>query len=205
MGSTPATEPHHPHGDLHNPDVAHEAGDINIRAVLWFVGILIATALSIHLSMWGLFRVFARMEATADPEVSPLMVPAGQLPGEPRLQTTPWQDLRKFRESEDRHLHSYGWIDEKAGVAHVPIDKAKALLLQRGLAVRPTASDAAEGTHFAASGESSSGRSIPAGGADTSTPTPPAAQPPSPTPPGGSAPVPAKPPGGPGGNPEGAP
>lgn len=171
MGSTPGTDPH-PHGDLLNPDVEHEETDIDIRAILWFIAILVVTMLSIHLSMWGLFRAFAHMEAKSDPELTPLMIPAGQLPPEPRLQTTPWTDLTRFRHNEEQYLHSYGWIDEKAGVAHLPIDTAKALLLQRGLPVRPTAADAMEGTAVAASGESSGGRLIPAGGADKSSAQP---------------------------------
>jgi hypothetical protein len=197
MDSTPGTNASaHPHGDLTNPEVAHEQSDINIRAVLWFVAILLVTSLAIHLSMYGLFKVFAGFEARSDPEVSPLMAPAGQLPPEPRLQTSPWTDLKKFHEIEERHLHTYGWVDEKAGVAHLPIEKAKALLLQRGLPVSSNAADAMEGTHVAASGESSSGRLIPAGGADKSTAqpaaTPPQAAQPGPPP----APTPPKGPGG---------
>jgi hypothetical protein len=146
---------------------------------VWFVVLLVGTTLAIHLSMLGLFNVFAHMEAAADPDVTPLMRPAGEPPPEPRLQTTPWQDLTRFRANEDRHLHSYGWIDEKAGVAHVPIDKAKALLLQRGLPARASATDPTEGTNVAASGEASGARTIPAGGADKSTAQPAApAQPP---------------------------
>jgi hypothetical protein len=195
MGSTPGTDAAHPHGSLDNPEVAHEESDINVRAILWFIGILVVTTLSIHLSMWGLFTVFAHMEAKSDPELSPLMIPAGQLPPEPRLQTTPWTDLTRFRQNEERRLHSYGWVDEKAGVAHLPIDKAKALLLQRGLPVRPTAADAMEGTRVAASGESSGGRLIPAGGADKSS-----AQPAAPAQPAQPGPAPAAtPPKGPGG------
>jgi len=190
MGSTPGTNAAHPHGSLDNREVAHEESDINVRAVLWFVGILVATTLAIHLAMYGLFVGFARYEAKNDPVVSPLMAPAGQLPPEPRLQTTPWQDLERFRAEENLHLHSYGWVDKNAGVAHLPIDKAKALLLQRGLPAREASSDATEGTHVAASGESSGGRNIPAGAPVIAAPPP---QPPAPAP---SAPQPAKAPGG---------
>jgi hypothetical protein len=189
MGSTPGTNAAHPHGSLENPEVAHEESDINVRAILWFVAILVGTTLAIHLTMYGLFVGLARFDAKNDPAVSPLLAPAGQLPPEPRLQTTPWEDLKKFRAEEDVHLHSYGWVDKTAGVAHLPIDKAKALLLQRGLPARET-SDPTQGTHVAASGESSGGRNIPAGAPVMAAPAP---QPPAPAP---SAPEPAKAPGG---------
>jgi hypothetical protein len=196
MGSTPGTSDLHPHGDLENPEVAHEESDVNIRAILGFVAILVITAVVIHVAMWGLFKFFANMEAQNDPQLSPLMVPAGQRPPDPQLQTTPWTDLRQFREKEDQRLHSYGWVDEKSGIAHLPIDKAKALLLQKGLPVRPVAADPAEGTHAFADGEASSGRNIPAPAqpaapaqqpAANTTAAPAPAQPPAPKKPGGGA------------------
>ena len=39
-------------------------------------------------------------------------------------------DLKQVPRWRRRQLHSYGWVDEKAGVARVPIDKAKELLLR---------------------------------------------------------------------------
>lgn len=159
----------HPHGDLHNPDVAHESTDVSIRGVLWFVVILAATVIVVQLAMAGLMNVFEHYEAENDPFVSPQAVPAGTLPPEPRLQTTPWEDLKEFRAAEEMTLHTYGWVDQKNQVVHLPIDKAKALLVQRGIPVRTGApNDPTEGTHVATSGESNSARMIPAGQADMS-------------------------------------
>ena len=39
--------------------------------------------------------------------------------------------------NEDNELYSYGWVDEKAGTVHIPIDRAMELLVERGLPVRP--------------------------------------------------------------------
>jgi hypothetical protein len=178
----------HPHGDLHNPDVAHESTDISIRGVMWFVVILAATVIIVQLAMAGLMKAFEHYEAANDPFVSPQAVPAGTLPPEPRLQTTPWQDLKEFRAAEELSLHSYGWIDQKSDVVHLPIDKAKALLLQRGIPVRTGApNDPTEGTHVAAGGESNSARMIPAGQGDMST----AGAGPAAVPAGGQTPTPA--------------
>jgi hypothetical protein len=163
----------HPHGELHNPDTAHETTDISIRAIASFVILLAAVTLTIQALMYGVFKVFDKMERDADPIVSPLATPAGQAPADPRLQTTPWSDLRTLRAEEFSYLHSYGWIDQKAGVARIPIDKAKALLLQKGLPVRPGPVDPTEGTSVAATGESSGGRNLAAGGADKSGETEP--------------------------------
>ena len=160
----------HPHGELHNPDVAHEATDVSIRGVLWFVVILAGTVITVQLAMAGLMKVFNHYEAKNDPFVSPQAAPAGTLPPDPRLQTTPWEDLKQFRAEEDLVLHSYGWVDQQNGVVRLPIEKAKALLLQRGIPVRANApTDPTEGTYVASTGESNSARNIPAGQADTST------------------------------------
>jgi len=149
----------HAHGDLHNPDVAHEATDISIRGVLWFVVILAATVVVVQLAMAGLMKAFEHYEAAHDPFVSPQAIPAGTLPPEPRLQTTPWEDLKEFRAGEELALHSYGWVDQKSGIVRLPIDKAKAVLLQRGIPVRTGApNDPTEGTHVASSGESNRDR-----------------------------------------------
>src|SRR6476661_4607224 len=172
----------HPHGALENPDVSHEHSDINVRAIVWFVVTLTATVVAVQIAMDVMFRVLDKIEVNNDPYVSPLAAPAATVSDfpAPSLQTTPWTDLKELRAQEFSYLHSYGWIDEKAGVARLPIDKAKALLLQRGMAVRPEAGDASEGTHVATLGESNSGRTLPAGAPDTSSPPPPAAAAPPP-------------------------
>ena len=56
---------------------------------------------------------------------------------EPKLMTVEPMHLKDVRAAEQQELHGYGWVDEKAGVARIPIDEAKKLTLERGLAVRP--------------------------------------------------------------------
>ena len=174
-----------PHGNLDNPSTAHESSDINVRAIIGFTVVLTVIVLVIDLAMWGLFKVLHNYEVRNDPYVTPLAVPAGQPPPEPALQTTPWVDLKKFQTEQNAHLTGYGWVDEKTGVARIPIAKAKELLLKRGIPVRPELADPALGINRAATGESSGGRNL-----ATGTPVAPAAAPaPAPTTPA----TPAKP------------
>ena len=161
----------HPHGDLHNPDTAHEHSDINVRAIIWFVVVLTAIALAVNVAMWGMFRVLQHYERANDPYVTPLAQAGGQ-PPEPRLQTTPWTDLKQFRGEQRHYLDSYGWVDEKLGLGHVPIARAKELLLKRGIPVRPELADESAGTHLSSMGESNGGRTIPAGQPDKSAAAP---------------------------------
>lgn len=152
----------HPHGPLDNPDTTHESSDINVRAIIWFTVVLAAIVLVIDLAMYGLFVVLHKYEVNNDPYVTPLAAPMNQVPPEPLLQVTPWVDLKEFRAAQDAHMTSYGWVDEKTGVARIPIAKAKELLLQRGIPVRPELADPSLGTNRAATGDSSGGRSLPA-------------------------------------------
>jgi len=195
MGATEMSS-HHPHGDLDNPDTVHETSDINVRAIIAFGVVLTVIVLSVDVAMWGLFRVLDHYEVKNDPAVSPLFIPpagpAGGTQPPPGLQVTPWADFKQFKAGQAAHLHGYGWVDEHAGIARVPIGKAKELLLKQGLPVRPELADTLEGTHVAATGESNGGRTIPAGQPDKSTPVAPAAAPAPPIPP----PAPTKPGGG---------
>ena len=164
--------PHHvhPHDEMVNEDVHHEETDINVRAILWFVVILTGITVVIQAAMVGMFKGLDWYEARNQPYVTPLAREAAQASDfpEPRLQTTPWSDLRVFRTEQQNYLNSYGWVDEKLGVARMPIAKAKELLLQRGLPVRPELAAEMEGTNIAATGDSNGGRSLPAGTADKS-------------------------------------
>ena len=167
----------HLHGELHNVDTAHEEKDIDVRSIVTFLIVLTAITVGIQVAMYGMFKVLNVIETKADPAVSPVAIPADHPPPEPRLQTRPWADLKKLRAEEAAYLNGYGWVDKQAGVARIPIDKAKALLLQKGLPVAAAPADATAGTRIAATGESSGGRNLNAGGADKSAPSAPAAPP----------------------------
>ena len=54
-------------------------------------------------------------------------------PPEPRLQIAPSLDLKALRATEDAQLHGYGWVDRKAGVVHIPIERAMDLVAQEAV------------------------------------------------------------------------
>lgn len=151
---------HHDDGFEHNEDVAHEHTDVNVRTVL-IAALALAVVIGIvQVAMWALFNRFEQQATTSAPPLSPLALPADQQPPEPRLQVNEYAGLKTFREAEAKTLEAYGWIDEKAGVAHVPISEAKKLVAERGLPSRAAAVDPATGTHAQAYGEASGGRNL---------------------------------------------
>jgi hypothetical protein len=166
----------HRHGehDVHdNEEVAHEHSDINVRAVLMFCMGLVVVVAVVQVAMWGLFEVLERQAAQNDPIVSPLAIPEGQVPPEPRLLENEPAYLRQIKAGEAQILGDYGWVDQKTGAARIPIDDAKKKLLEQGLPVRADgpAGDLL-GTSLPARGEASSGRIITARPEQTIAPKP---------------------------------
>lgn len=162
-----------PHGGVHNEDVAHEHSDIDVRGILLFASSIVATGVVSAVLMWLLFGYFDKQATRNDPQLSPLAMPASQMPKtttetpffgnavRPQLLTNEPLVLDRQRKGEDKQLGHYGWIDEKTGVARMPIAEAKKLIIQRGLPVRAgDPIDPRLGTHAPATGESSSGRTI---------------------------------------------
>jgi hypothetical protein len=80
---------------------------------------------------------------------------------EPQLMTGEPKHLTEVRAREADQLQGYGWVNEAGGVARIPIDEAKKLMIERGMPVRPEpVSDERLGTRRPASGESSAGRNV---------------------------------------------
>jgi len=160
------------HRELDYTDVAHDTHDVNVRAIIGFlVGLFVVTGVVFAL-MYGLFSYFVRDAAQNDPATSPLSRPSvdmprssagnpffGQAPA-PQLLTHEPSVLATQRAIEQDVLGTYGWVDQKASIARMPIAEAKKLILQRGLPSRAEELDPSLGTRRAAFGESSSGRAI---------------------------------------------
>jgi len=122
---------------IDNPDVRHEASDVNIRAILGFGLGLIVVAVFIHVAVWLLFMFFEGRETRRVAAEFPLAVgQENRQPPEPRLQTHPREDLRDFRQQEDEFLGSYGWVNKASGEVRIPITDAMKLTVQRGLPAR---------------------------------------------------------------------
>jgi hypothetical protein len=123
-----------PGGDRTRLKAGHEASDVSIRPIVWFgIGLAMATAL-ISLAMWGLFRFFEAGQEKRGAPVPP-MVAANlrRTPSGPRLESDPLAPRRAVQSREDVALTTYGWVDQKAGVVRIPIERAMDLLVQRGL------------------------------------------------------------------------
>jgi hypothetical protein len=143
---------------LHNPGVAHEHDDVNVRGLIAFgAGLAIVTA-GVAVLMWLLFMGLEHLAQQRDPELSPLAIPAGQMPPEPRLLTNEPEELRRFREREAQALA--GGVDEQTGARRLSIDEAMRQVATEGLPARAEPVDPRRGTRAPSMGGPSGGRTV---------------------------------------------
>jgi hypothetical protein len=133
----------HPHATR----ATTEGDGVSYRGIAWFVAILAVTTITCQVLMWALFRHFESREAAESVQRAPMALPAetphidertGQLvpatpTPPPALLVTEPLGLQEFRQQEDQILTTYGWVDQNAGTVRIPIERAKALLLERGI------------------------------------------------------------------------
>ncbi|HXE89468.1 MAG TPA: hypothetical protein VNK82_00740 [Terriglobales bacterium] len=127
-----------------------ESTDISARPVFLFGVALLVAAVVISAVLWAQFQYLDRAAARRDPEEDPILAemrrkepprmgqpdPVEKFP-EPRLQSNAVIELDRIRFTEQRKLSTYGWVDPKAGVVWIPIERAIELTAERGLPVRP--------------------------------------------------------------------
>ncbi|HYN10283.1 MAG TPA: hypothetical protein VES67_23050 [Vicinamibacterales bacterium] len=142
------------HAQAHAQTPPTEGDGVSYSGIFWFVVILTGTTLVCQLLMWGMFVLLDAYRHPAGdraPLAAPMMHPRiedgriasdGQLPQPAMLVDEP-TTLDAFRKREDEILHGYGWVDEAAGTARIPVDRAKELLLEKGFPVRSAASSGA--------------------------------------------------------------
>ena len=109
--------PAHTH-DGHVPEPGYETRDVNISGLLRFAVGLIVALVVIQFAMLGFQRVFLAEQPR------PILEQA---------QSNIYQQLRNLHRDEEAALSSYGWVDRKAGVVRIPIDRAIDLVAEKGV------------------------------------------------------------------------
>jgi len=126
----------------HSASVAagHEERDVSARPVALAAIGLAAVCVAAFVLMHLLFNLLASLQSYQSAAPSPLAGAYGQKqPPAPRLQTSPLQDLLALRARDAALLDGYAWVDRDAGVVRIPIERAIAVLAERGLPARAAA------------------------------------------------------------------
>jgi len=114
----------------------YETRDFSLRGILVFGVVLVIVCVVSAVAMLWTFRYLDRRLVESEAAVSPVALPAGQLPPEPRLLTNEPANLKAYREAQDAQVAGYGWVDRQAGIVRIPVERAKELILERGLPTR---------------------------------------------------------------------
>lgn len=116
----------------------HERRDANAKWIFGIIVFLFVFGMTLHGILAGFLSALKHKPPPTDhwrPSIQ-----AGRWspppPAMPRLQVSPPLDLQQFRAREEEQLHTYGWVDRRAGVVRMPIERAMELVLQEGLRVR---------------------------------------------------------------------
>lgn len=127
---------------------SYEHQDLQVSGVLYFFLALVVVVILCIFGLRGFYAFLDHRERATQPAVNPLVTnvpedtrhvapryPQSAFP-DPKLEEDERGQLNSIRVNEEEELYSYGWVDEKAGTVHIPIERAMDLIVQRGLPVR---------------------------------------------------------------------
>lgn len=133
-----------------NGNGGYERKDIGVAGVVYFLIGLAVVAVIIHFVIAGLYNYLDKRFQAEQPPVSPLAnapKDTRHLPTSyadylkqnfpsPQLEIDERTQLNSILLQQEQTLASYGYIDEKAGIVRIPIERAMQIIAQRGLPVR---------------------------------------------------------------------
>lgn len=143
--------PQDPHPVKWSGHGAFERRDIGISGVLWFLFGLAVAGVIITFVVNGIYHYLEKRTEAEQAPVSPLVTNAPKdtrhLPTDyrdylkqnfpsPQLEIDERTQLNKIRLNEEETLSTYDYVDSKAGIVRIPIERAMDLIAERGLPVR---------------------------------------------------------------------
>jgi len=140
--------------DTKHSQIPVEGDGVSYRGIFWFVVILTLVTVTCQVLIWVLLRAMQHQTPDVATQAAPLadtvtdrkghegrvypdMVAIGNThTPAPKLLVLEPQNLDTFRAHENEMLTTYGIADKDTGAYRIPIDKAKDLVIARGLPVR---------------------------------------------------------------------
>jgi len=142
------------HGGSNPGHTGHETEfepeDLGTRGIFVFMIGLAITGVIIYFIVVGMYSFLDQYERSRMATASPLVTSSGAMDrvvtqddmdktfkdnGAPMLETNERGQFRDFLLNQENQLNSYGWVDKDAGVAHIPIERAMELIVERKLPV----------------------------------------------------------------------
>lgn len=114
--------------DPRSKEDGFEHHDAKVK-VLLMIGFGLLVALAVSLAGVGLLVSY--YHSAPEPPVTGLERDR-IIPPPPRLETDALRNGHNVIREAEQRLEDYGWIDREAGVARIPLRRARTLLLERG-------------------------------------------------------------------------
>src|ERR1700683_3447762 len=122
------------HGN-HQEHESYEHQDLRAAGIFYFLLTLVVVTVLCMFGLKGLYAFVDHRERATQSEVNPLVknvpedtrhishgYPQTAFPS-PRLEEDERGQLTGIRLEQDDTLYSYGWVDQKAGVVRIPIER----------------------------------------------------------------------------------
>ena len=139
-------------------DTAFEHDDLRSKPIISFLAWLAVLCVVVAFLLRGMYSFLDREVRSQQPVLSPLAPPSNpdtrslsktdvkteirKAFPDPRLEEDERGELKSVLLDQEQKLNSYGWVDEKAGVVRIPIERAMRLVAQQGLSTTPKAGTA---------------------------------------------------------------
>ncbi len=125
-------------------DVSYEPRDVSTRVIYKFLVWLLVSIVVSYFLVTGVYRGLTNYyQSTYTPPPPSREGMAATMPPEPRLQDMPGhlidaqQDWRNMVSTGSEANDQLKWIDEKAGVAQIPVKDAMELIVEKGFPALP--------------------------------------------------------------------
>lgn len=142
------------HGhDAHN--LHPEDSGVKPQPILMFLVILAVATAGAFVTISGVLWALKKADA-AFPQTPATLIHTPEsrtLPPEPRLQGAympdpnnpngvvpselPLDDMKTYSTTINQKVNGYGWVNKDSGVAHIPIERAKEIIAEKGLPMSP--------------------------------------------------------------------
>lgn len=178
MATDHSSHHHSSRGDDGAGPINHETTDISVDGIgKIVVGFAVSMLLVLGVMYWS-YNLLDRRSTAEDLPVTPMaerpggkdvirpsltdaandMERLGRTPAGPKMLTDEPAWLQQFREEQRAALSTYGWLDKGTGAVRIPIDRAKQLIVERGLPQAAPAADATAPAAGAAPGAGDAGQ-----------------------------------------------
>lgn len=143
MSTKSKNSPQHSGAEPMHDTVSFERRDVKATTIYGYLITLAVAVVLSYLACVFVLRATNKIASQEDTPPPPVRLEMGkdyrEIPPEPRLQgipghgTDPQYDLRQKNQQDSEANEKFGWVDQNAGIAQIPVEDAMKLIAEKGL------------------------------------------------------------------------